>query len=252
MSDSLLSIGGGDHAVLCLHGWFGSAQGWGYLPELVDQETFSYFFPDMRGYGERRAETGDYSMREFARDTLAAADALDLDRFSVVGHSMGGKAAAELLAAAPGRVRALAGISPVSPAPVPMDEQSRELFFGAPDDLANRRAIIDFTTGNRLAGTWLDEMVGASARNSTRDAVAGAVASWVDDDYTGSVVRDGGPILVIAGANDPAISPEVVQQSWVQMYDDVEVVVLDGAGHYAMYEAPVALVSAIERFLTGR
>jgi hypothetical protein len=33
-----LTVGSGDHHVLALHGWFGSARGWGSLPGFLDEE----------------------------------------------------------------------------------------------------------------------------------------------------------------------------------------------------------------------
>src|ERR1700742_4884929 len=96
----LKRIGSGEHHVLCLHGWFGSADGWGYWPEVADRTAYSWWFPEMRGYGSRIAETGDYTMREYAQDALAVADSQGLARFSVLGHSMGGKAGACLVAQA--------------------------------------------------------------------------------------------------------------------------------------------------------
>lgn len=246
------SIGSGEHAVLCLHGWFGSADGWGYLPEVADRSRFTYYFLEMRGYGARQAESGEYTMKEYAADALAKADELGLDRFSVVGHSMGGKAAASLLAQAPDRVRALVGVTPVAPAPVPLDEESRALFFGAPESDANRRAIIDFTTGSRNSAAWLDDMVAFSRANSTQDAVAGAVASWVDDDYLAEVGSPSTPIACIVGENDPALSAEVMKQSWMQIYPDVTLVELESCGHYPMQESPVWLATQIEAFLADK
>lgn len=246
------SVGGGDHAVICLHGWFGSADGWGYLPAVVDRERFTYWFPEMRGYGARREENGAYTMREYAADTLAAADALGLERFSVVGHSMGGKAAASLLAQAPERVRALVGIAPVAPAPVPLDEDGHGLFFGAAEHDDNRRAIIDFTTGGRNSAAWLDDMVAASRANSTPEAVAGAVESWVNDDYLAEVGRPETPIACMVGETDPALSAEVMRQSWMQIYPNVTLVELASCGHYPMHEVPVWLVTQVEAFLADK
>ncbi|MGI9155450.1 MAG: alpha/beta fold hydrolase [Marmoricola sp.] len=249
---SIKRVGEGDHAVVCLHGWFGSAEGWGYLPEVVDQLRFSYWFPEMRGYGARRDETGDYTMKEYAADALAAVDELGLDRFSVLGHSMGGKAAACLLALAQDRVRALVGVAPVAPAPVPLDEAGRGLFFGAPESDQNRRAIIDFTTGGRNSGAWLDDMVSFSRASSTEAAFAGAVESWVNDDYLEDVGRPETPIACLVGENDPAMSAEVMRQSWMQIYPHVELVELPSCGHYPMYETPVWLATRIETFLSDK
>lgn len=245
-------VGTGEHAVLCLHGWFGAADGWGYLPEVVDGATYTYYFPEMRGYGARQGETGEFTMQEYAADTLAAADELGLDRFSVVGHSMGGKAAASLLQQAGDRVRALVGISPVSAAPLPLDEDGQGLFFGAPDDPAKRRAIIDFTTGNRNSGAWLDSMRDFSTSTADVAAFAGAVQSWVNDDYTAGIGSPTTPIAVIVGEHDPALSAEAMRQTWQQQYDGVELVELPACGHYAMHEVPVALATAIEAFLADK
>jgi hypothetical protein len=45
----MTTVGNGPRRVLALHGWFGSARGWGGLPELIDTERFSYAFLDYRG-----------------------------------------------------------------------------------------------------------------------------------------------------------------------------------------------------------
>jgi hypothetical protein len=39
MTDSTLTIGSGNHHVVALHGWFGSARGWGSLPDYPMFET---------------------------------------------------------------------------------------------------------------------------------------------------------------------------------------------------------------------
>jgi pimeloyl-ACP methyl ester carboxylesterase len=53
VASSHLTIGSGDRHVMALHGWFGSARGWGSLPEYLDGSAFTYVFPDLRGYGGR-------------------------------------------------------------------------------------------------------------------------------------------------------------------------------------------------------
>ena len=49
--------------------------------------------------------SGRFTMDEIAGDTLALADELGWDEFDLVGHSMGGMAAQQVLAAEPRRVR---------------------------------------------------------------------------------------------------------------------------------------------------
>ena len=68
------SVGNGPHTVFCLHGWFGSADGWGSFPDYLDGEKFTYVFTDNRGYGARKDEKGEYTLDEVADYVLALAD----------------------------------------------------------------------------------------------------------------------------------------------------------------------------------
>ena len=145
-------------------------------------------------------------MAEIARDTLDLADALGWPRFALVGHSMGGKAIQRVLVAAPERVEKLVGLNPVPASGVPFDEQGWALFSGAADNPANRRAIIDFSTGNRLTSVWLDQMVATSLANSTRDAFADYLEAWAHGDFHHQVQGKPLPVQVIVGAHDPARS----------------------------------------------
>jgi pimeloyl-ACP methyl ester carboxylesterase len=216
---------------------------------VADGNSFTWVFPDIRGYGARRGETGDFTMEEVAADALALADRLGADRFSVLGHSMGGKAAAWLQHLAPDRVRSLVGVNPVPPAPTPLDEQGHELFFGAADDPMKRRTIIDITTGNRHDDAWLDRMVAFSTATSDRDAFAGYAESWITGDFSGELDGPTVPTLVAVGATDPALSAEVMEQTWLQWYRNATLVTLPECGHYPMFEAPVALMDVVEPFL---
>ncbi|HET9829482.1 MAG TPA: alpha/beta hydrolase [Nocardioidaceae bacterium] len=245
----LRAVGGGDHVVICLHGWFGSAQGWGALPDLVDTRTFTWVFPDARGYGVRRAEPGAFTMEEVAEDGVALADGLGVDRFSVLGHSMGAKAASWLQHLAPDRVRSLVGVNPVPPVPTPLDAQGDALFFGAADDPAKRRAIIDLTTGGRHRDFWLEQMVEHSTGTSDREAFAGYAESWVRGDFHDQLDSPEVPVLVVVGATDPALSADVMEQTWLQWYPQASLVTLPEAGHYPMFEAPLALLDVVEPFL---
>jgi pimeloyl-ACP methyl ester carboxylesterase len=91
----VFTVGDGPHRVLALHGWFGSAHAWGWLPDLIDGRRFTYAFPDYRGYGDRRDAGGEFSIAEVGSDALAVVNDLGWDHFSLIGHSMGGMAASE-------------------------------------------------------------------------------------------------------------------------------------------------------------
>jgi pimeloyl-ACP methyl ester carboxylesterase len=241
--------GAGPHAVVALHGWFGSAAAWRPWHAHLDGEAFRYVFPDYRGYGSRLGEAGEHTLAEAAADVLVLADKLGLERFSLVGHSMGGSVMQRVLADAPHRVRSMVGVSPVPAAGVPFDEQAWSLFSGAADEPANRRAIVDMTTGGRLSGVWLDAVVDHSMRNSSRAAVAGYLHAWAKTDFHTEIEGSDVAVKVIVGEHDPALGADVMEATFRQWYPRCELEVLSNAGHYAMDETPVALATSVERFL---
>lgn len=250
MASSYLTIGSGDHHVLAIHGWFSSARGWGSLPDFIDRSAFTYVFMDLRGYGDRKNVSGDFTMEEAAADALAAADDLGWDRFSLLGHSMGAKVAHQVLLHDPDRVHKLVGLNPVPAAATPFDDQGWALFSAAVANAANRAAIIDFTTGNKLTKTFINHVVQHSLDNSDVTAVGAYLQAWAKSDFTGQVKEDRGTaVKVIVGVNDPAMSADVMEQTWLVYFPDAELTILPDAGHYPMFECPVSLATSIEEFL---
>ena len=250
MTSSLVSIGSGDRHVLAVHGWFGSARGWGSLPDFLDRSTYTYAFMDLRGYGARQEVAGEFTMEEAAADAITLAGELGWDRFSVIGHSMGAKVAHQMLLQAPDRLDKLVGLNPVPPGAVPMDEQGWELFSGAAANAGNRAAIIDFTTGSKLTATFINHVVRHSLENSNQAAFAAYLHAWAKTDFSGKVQPDTStPVKVIVGVNDPALSADVMEKTWLVCFPEAEMTIFPDAGHYPMFESPVSLATSIEEFL---
>lgn len=247
--------GSGPERVIALHHWLSDRSGFGPLRNHLDAGAFSYAFVDCRGYGEATDTPGAYTMEEVAADALAVADDLGWDSFSVIGHSMGGKAAQQMLLDAPSRVRSVIGISPVPASGFPLEGEMWELFVGAVEDSGNRRAIFDALTGGRHDDAWLDARVHGSERSS-HTALRSYLESWTrGPDIHEPVEGNTTPVLVVAGASDPAMGPDTMRSTWLQWYPNAELAVFDDAGHFAPDESPQALATVVERFLgrgTGR
>jgi 3-oxoadipate enol-lactonase len=62
---------------------------------------------DNRDVGRSSRAEGPYELADMARDTVALADALELDSFHLLGYSMGGAIAQEVACQAPERIRTL-------------------------------------------------------------------------------------------------------------------------------------------------
>lgn len=249
MTGAYVMVGTGDHHVLALHGWFGSALGWGHLTEYLNTTDFTYVFADLRGYGSRRGEQGRYTMAEAAADAIELADDLGWDRFSLLGHSMSGVAIQHVLLRAPDRVRRLVGVAPVPASGLPLGEADWALFSGAAGSPDKRAAIVNFATGSRLTPAFVTAIVRHSLDNSDQAAFGGYLQSWARADIVAQVKGSEVPVKVITGEHDPSQPAEFMEQTWLQVYPNSELEVLRGTGHYPMHETPVALAVAIEEFL---
>jgi len=250
MAGAYIKVGSGEHHVLALHGWFGSALGWGQLPEYLNTTDFTYVFTDLRGYGSRKGEPGEYTMAEAATDVIAFADDLGWDRFSLIGHSMSGVAVQHVLLQAPRRVRRMVGVAPVPASGLPLGESDWALFSQAAASRENRAVIVNFSTGNRLPAAFIDGIVGHSLDNSDPAAFRGYLESWARADIAGQVKGAEVPVKVITGEYDPSQPAEFMEQTWLQIYPNSELEVLRGTGHYPMFETPPALAASIEEFLS--
>jgi pimeloyl-ACP methyl ester carboxylesterase len=242
-------LGDGPHRVFAVHGWLADRDA--YAPVLADLDlgAFTYAVVDLRGYGEAKDAHGAYTTREAADDLLALAGRLGWDRFSLIGHSMGGSVAQRVLAAAPDRVRRLVGISPVPAEGLPMPPEQWELFAGAAERPENRRTIIDLTTGGSRPGAWLDRMVRRSLERSDPKAVRAWLDSWAGEDFHAEIDGLAVPALAVTGALDPALGADLMRRSWLGRYPNGLLTELPRAGHYAMDETPLELVRTVEDFL---
>ncbi|MFG2606149.1 alpha/beta fold hydrolase [Streptomyces sp. NPDC048514] len=241
--------GDGAHKVFAVHGWFADRSAYApVLPDL-DRTAFTYALVDLRGYGGARDAVGSWTTTEAARDLVELADRLGWERFSVIGHSMGGAVAQRLLAVAPHRLRRIVGVAPVPASGMPLPAGQDALFEEAAHRAENRRAIIDFTTGGRRPAAWLDRMVARSLERSDPKAFRAWLESWAGEDFHADVEGSEVPALAVAGELDPALSPAVLRETWLAWYPRAELVALPSAGHYPMDETPLELVRAVEDFL---
>lgn len=251
MANSHIRIGKGPHNVIALHGWFGSAASWGPFANVLDEARFSYAFMDYRGYGGSKNLPGTYSMEEIAADALALADRLGWDKFSLLGHSMGGKAVQQVLADAPGRVRKLVALTPVPASGVPFDDEGWKLFSSAAASTGARKEIINFSTGGRLSDAWLERMVKHSQEHSTPQAFGAYLNAWAKGDFSARIKGNPVPVLVVVGEHDAALNADAMRATYLQWYPNARLEVMANAGHYPMDETPVALATVVEKFLAA-
>lgn len=242
-------LGWGEHKVLALHGWFGDENTYRPMQAALSLDEFTYVFPAYRGYGLSRRLTGSYTIEEIAADMLALVDELGWRSFSLVGHSMGGLAIQRVAADAGGRVRKMVAVTPVPASGVPFDDHTWEIFRGAPGNLDNCRTLTRFSTGGRYSEAWVDTIARNPLENAATEAFAGYLPSWAKADLRALVKGNPTPVKVIVGRYDSALTPELMNATFLTWFPNATLEVMEEAGHYPMDETPLALATSIENFL---
>jgi pimeloyl-ACP methyl ester carboxylesterase len=102
--------------LLMLHGW---PQNWFMWRKLVPPLGRGYrlLMLDLRGFGWSDAPLSGYGIERLADDVLGVADALDIDRFGLMGHDWGGLIAYLVALREPCRVQRLMTLNIIHPWP---------------------------------------------------------------------------------------------------------------------------------------
>jgi len=99
-------VHGAGEPLLCMMGLAADTLSWALqVPAFASRHRTVIF--DNRDVGQSSLSRGDYTTADMADDALALAESLGLDRFHLLGVSMGGAIAQELALAAPDRVLTL-------------------------------------------------------------------------------------------------------------------------------------------------
>lgn len=102
--------------VLFIHGNASSSVFWEEQMEMLPNE-YRAIAVDLRGYGDTEPLVMDATQgcRQWATDIIELLDELKIDKYHVVGHSMGGSAIYNLLLEQPNRVKSAVLVAPASP-----------------------------------------------------------------------------------------------------------------------------------------
>jgi pimeloyl-ACP methyl ester carboxylesterase len=100
--------------VLLLHGWPDAPRGWASVANLLQANGWRTIVPYLRGSRPTRFLSQDTPRFAagvaLAQDAIDLADALHLDRFAVIGHDWGARAAYTMAALFPERLTAIAAL----------------------------------------------------------------------------------------------------------------------------------------------
>ena len=251
--------GRGSTAVLLLHGIGGGLSIWGPdgsgTVQAIADAGFRALAMDFPGYGNSPGEPTLGAMVQAVLDLVAhAREHSGVQHTVLLGHSMGGMVAQEVVLRAPHAVQGLV-LACTSSA------------FGKPDGawqaqfVAERLAPLDAGLGmagmaDRLVPGMVSPLAPASAAQIAREVMARvpeatyrvALQAIAGFDRREALAKITVATLLLAGEHDRTAPPEVLYRMSTRITGS-DYVCLPGAGHIANVEAPAAFNDAVLSFL---
>jgi pimeloyl-ACP methyl ester carboxylesterase len=246
-------LASGPRRVLILNDWLDSTATWSAARPYLDQESFSWAFADLRGYGRSRGQKGLFTVEEATADVLDLADSLGWDTFSIVGHSMSTLVALHLAQNYPERVPHIILLTPPPPTSFGADDATLAAIEAlARGDDERRLNYLRMVAGTRLSAGWLRFKLDRWRAGVDPEAAAAYVSLFARRGLPDPTARVAAPVLAVTGEQDAEIMRRAaVLESLAPICEQLSVVALAECGHYPMQEAPPRLVAIIERFLAG-
>ena len=222
---------------------------WGRVSKLLG-DRYRLITYDSRGHGLTDAPDGPYTIAGLADDLLALTGSIGLNRFALVGLSVGGLIAQQVAVRAPERLAALvlcdtaARIWSAEAWNARIDAVRKAGLASIADPIMERWFAKSFrdTRADELAG-WRNLM--------TRTPANGYIATCEairDADLTAAVGSIRTPTLVVVGEEDGSTPPALVKAT-ADLIPGARFEIIQGAAHMPCIEQPEMLAGLIAAHL---
>ncbi|MFJ3264191.1 alpha/beta fold hydrolase [Pseudomonas sp. NPDC086581] len=257
-------VGGSGPAVVLLHGFGDTGDMWAPLAANLAKDH-TVVVPDLRGMGLSSIPAGGYDKKTQAGDIRAVLASLGIEHSVVVGHDIGTMVAYAYAARYPQQTERLVVMDAPLPGIPPWNDIVRlpmlwHFDFGGPDMerlVSGRERIYLDRFWNEFAGDphKVDEATRQHyAKLYARPGAMHAAFSQFHsirqdavDNEASNKMRLTMPVLAVGGEKSFGANEAIVMRNAA---DNVTEVVVPGAGHWLMEEAPVQTIQAIRDFIS--
>lgn len=244
--------------LLLLHGFGSSLQTWDIWSAQLEQH-YRVIRLDLPGFGLTGASpVHDYSEQNDVSTLSHFVDKLGLSRFSLVGHSMGGKMAWGLAALMPERVEALILMAPdgypqikdIGKKPYEMPAIMGVMRFCLPKILVRKSIEPAFFDASVLSDSLVDRYYDMLRAPGVRAAILDRANQTIYTDPVSRLKKITAPTLLIWGEADQMI-PSSNAKSYTEVLSKSQTVLLPRLGHLLQEEQPEKALEKVIEFLNS-
>jgi 3-oxoadipate enol-lactonase len=238
--------GAGDETILFVHGFIATHRWWLPTLERLPSRYHTYMI-DLRAAGESDQIEAGHTLAQYAEDIEAFVRAMGLEKFTLVGHSLGGGVATQYALQYPDRLKTLVLVDPLSPLGMRLDQATTDWINSVQGQVEGQRMILLGAFGTPPTGDYLEQLL--------NDAVAwsGPIYLGTMDDMAKFNISDQltsltVPTLVIWGDKDGVIPFEGI----VELFNKIPGCALEvwhGVGHTPPIEQPDRFVALLTEFM---
>ena len=244
----------GERCVVLLHGYLESMIVWDEFVDLL-KDKVRVVTVDLPGHGISTI-VGEVHTMEFLADCVAnTMKALGIERYSIVGHSMGGYVALAMLDNYKEHIETITLLHSTTSADSQekCDRRRREIELikaGKKNTLARLVPHAGFAPENAKRLSDYIEDIGQLILLTEDEGVIAILGGMIELKSRGELLRDSNiPHLFIFGRHDYYIPVEVAQEM-VTADPQAEVLWLEHSGHMGFYEEPELTANAILNLVT--
>ena len=239
----------GEQCVVLLHGYLESMLVWDEFVDLLKKDLRVVTL-DLPGHGVSMINGKVHTMEYLADCVALTMEALGIDKYSVVGHSMGGYVALAMLDKYAKHLENITLLSSTTSADSQekCDRRRREIELikaGKKNTLARLVPHVGFAAQNVNRLKDYIEDIRELILISEDEGVIAILGGMIERKSRGEQLRDSGiPHLFIFGRHDYYI-PQEVADEMIEQDPNAKVVWLEESGHMGFYEEPERCAEAI-------
>jgi len=242
---------GAEPVVVCVHGFCQSSAYWAPTLDRLAARGVRGLAPDLPGFGHSSGEPGPYTMSALADAVVRVLDARRIARVRLVGGSMGGVVAQQIVLHHPARVERLVLVATgaVMNDPKAGLAKSEEIKSSAWNEAAVAPIVAGFF--HRAPGEAEVARLRRIALCTSHVAAVEASRSNAHNDTLERLAEIRVPTLIVQGRHDRARTPEH-GALMRERIPGASLAIIEDAGHTPQLEQPHAFHEVALGFLTAR